>query len=196
MFGNLDSQTTIGKGLAGSRNITTGVSNAYGFCNEYSPDKESTSYAIKCFGIENLWGGANANNTYSLNTFLYGVNTNGNTKNISVIPFARANVREAYSYPSTVFGAWLTAPIGVSLFGFFQNMNIDTHGSAGTYFSDYVSLFSSADNQTYYYCVGRGVTNTVGEYGIFSLSQFIGGSSGSGSIVISSRLMYMRERII
>ena len=197
VFGNLNSQTTIGIGNSNSMYTATGTANAYGLCNEYSPNKTSNSYAIKCFGIEDLWGGEKTSSTTPLNTFLSGghvYTSSGSSSSyaqVSLYTNPLVNVTERYVYSTRILSSsWLNAPLGKSLFGFLPSERTTPFGSAGTFFSDFVDLNAQ------YLCIGAGKKVASSTSGIFSLTSFSTGSGGVNNGFIGSRLMYMRERII
>jgi len=53
---NFNSQATIGQGISTGNTHNTGEANTFGWLNNHSTNKNSTTTAICCLGIENWWG--------------------------------------------------------------------------------------------------------------------------------------------
>lgn len=194
--GNLNSQSVIGIGKNGNVDITTGEANTHGFCNDYSPDKTSPSYAIKWLGLENLWGNTSTSSKSLISTYIKGCDCNNADSGsyIRVKPFANNNISgsetHVFSKPFPITGSlFIAAPTGISLCGFIpapDNGGITSGTSTGTYFCDSASLIGFLSNAP----TSQG---SAGYNGIFALGAF---ASNTNSLKYGGRIVYMRERII
>jgi hypothetical protein len=65
---NFNSQATIGQGISTGNTHNTGEANTFGWLNNHSTNKNSTTTAICCLGIENWWGNIWDNEDGSIKT--------------------------------------------------------------------------------------------------------------------------------
>ena len=175
-YGNLNSQTALGRGFVGSSSIqTTGATNTYGMCNG---DPGSEMYRMKLFGLEDLWG-----NVYQFISGLYS-DSNRNlfttTDNFGVDTSASAWEYNVSSGTTDDVSGYMTESQGTNNGGFLAKVN---GGSSTTYYSDAAHLGASSFSN-----VG-GSWDDSERAGVFTCS--VDDFASDSYEFVGSRLMYL-----
>lgn len=182
-FKSVDAQTCCGKGYTSTSGVSkTGNGNTDGFMSENlrisNPSRLTNGqWAVKCFGIENLWGNAW--------TFIDGFMTNSNG-NFCVCEYANNSNSNATNYlvleqgPDDVNHVYMTKPIGTAQAGFLLK---NTGGSDTSFYCDVILV----DRGQYIAAFGGAYRHANGA-GLFAWDMYE--TTNKGSADIGSRLMY------
>lgn len=150
--GNLNSQSTVGKGC-NDINVKTGTLDKYGLI--YGED--SYGMNIKLFGLESMW----SHGRFYINNYVHGRQSDAiQTTTDDTITDPALYEYQDYSGIHTGTGGWMSDCIGTTESGFSPVSN-GFNGSSSTYFCDEIS--ASFDN---YILAGGGVGGDIS--GIFS----------------------------
>lgn len=179
MYKNLNSQSALGQGYTGARNIAnTGTTNSNAFC--YGTQDNTTH--VKFLGIEDMWG--------NLNSWLDGVYLDSSINILTDYrdsQFTGDGHDFQFSTPSGVssnIDSNIKSIQGTNISGFVST-STDSNNSYNTYFSDHGQVYSSC------FSLCGGYWNDGARAGAFRVYLY-SSASGSGSF-LGSRLLYKHK---
>jgi len=186
-YKNLNSQSCVLKGYAYNKDYffeTSGTADTYGFMSEKIKASDPSvigreGTAVKCFGIENLWG--------NYVTFVEGlmVDSQGNyliCERANNFNTSGTNYLNVGKPKSMVNGTYINRPMGTSKAGFLPN---EGNGTDSTFYCDMGMIAANAQVALY------GGYNRANGAGVFVMQVTLGSTHVNADT--SARLMYQHR---